>query len=294
MKYGIESEFENIGPERAAKYLDTMNGNRSVRQSHVDFLTAQMKTDKWRKTHQGIAFDKEGRLVDGQHRMWAVVESGVTVTIMVTRGIDPEDIPAMDGGIVRNYDDSAHYSGWDDDPNGAAIAKMLVTGPGMRARRLPVDVVHDWYEFYREMADFGAVLRLTCRPTTGKSMTVAMAAAFARALPTVGAKTLERMGEILKTGQIGAEADRAALVLRDAWLSGNIGTNATDQYFKTEGAIRAFFERRPIKKLQRPEAELFEIKPLPFARRYQPKINKDSVVGKKVRALKVAAKQAAA
>jgi hypothetical protein len=267
------------------KYLETMEGNRVVRQSHVDFLAAQMKRGKWRKTHQGIAFDKEGRLCDGQHRLWAIIESGEAQDIMVTRGIDPEDVAVLDGGLVRNYDDNAHYAGWDDDPTGAGIAKYLALGPGLRAQRIPADVVHGWYLFYREQADFGAAIRLGCRPTTGKSITLAMAAAFARALPTVGAMTLTRMGEIMKTGQISVEADRAAFVLRDVWLSGNLGKNATEQYAKTEGAIRAFHERRPIKKLQKPESELFEIKKLPFDKRYSNINTRDSPrAGTKARA----------
>lgn len=268
MKYGMEAEFEKIGPEKAMKYIETMTGNRSVRQKHVDYLAAQMKAGMWRRTHQGIAFDKEGRLVDGQHRMWAIIESAATIDVMVTRGLSPEDIAALDGGLSRDFQDSAHYSGWGDDKLGAAIAKILVLGAGQGHKKIPPNVVHEWYEFYKDGCDFAATLRLECRPSQGKSMTVYMAAAFARAFYVVGAATLVKMGNILKTGQKDAEADHAAVALRDAWLTSRMGASRIEQYLKTEAAIRAFSDRRGIRKLQRADDELFPIKKLPFELRF--------------------------
>jgi hypothetical protein len=95
-----------------------------------------------------------------------------------------------------------------------------------------------------------------------------MAAAFARAAHTVDRKVLTRMGEILKTAQIDLKAESAALALRDAWMTKRIGISATEQYLKTEAAIRAFAERRPIKTLQQPGGELFLIPKLPSSLRY--------------------------
>jgi hypothetical protein len=45
-----------------------------------DFAEAMRRGD-WRLTHQGIAFDASGALVDGQHRLAAIVEADVPVEI---------------------------------------------------------------------------------------------------------------------------------------------------------------------------------------------------------------------
>lgn len=264
----IESKFEKIGPDKAYAYLETMTGNRNVRQRNIDYLAAQMKAGLWRRTHQGIAFDAEGHLIDGQHRMWAVIESGVTIETMVTRGVAAEDVAVVDGGLARDFNDVAHYSGWELDNNQATIAKILVLGPGLAHRKIPPEVLVEWHGFYRDQVDFANKLRLSCRPTTGKSITLFMAAAFARAYPHVGPEMLARFGEVLKSGQITVEADRAAFVLRDAWLTSRLGKSATEQYLKTEAAIRAFADRRPVRKLQKPDAELYEIKKLPTDKRF--------------------------
>jgi len=238
----------------------------------IDYLHAQMKANLWRRTHQGIAFDTNGRLIDGQHRMWAIVESGCTVWIYVSRGINPEDVVVIDTGISKTYSDHAHYrEGWNTDPVVVAIARILVLGPSGRQRRIPSEVLNGWYEHYKDAIDFATKLRLQCRPSTGKSITVPMAAAFARAWFSCDRTALSRFGEIIRTGQYQFEADRAAFTLRDAWLSGRLGTVASEQYLKTEGAIRAFCERRGTRTLQQPHDEVFPTIPaLPKDKKYTP------------------------
>ena len=272
MKDKLEHRWEEIGPDKAMKYLETMNGNRTVRQARVDFYAAQMKAGMWRPTHQGIAFDKDGHLVDGQHRMWAAVESKTAITIMVSRGLSPEDVEALDTVLTRNYSDVAYYQGWEPtDPMTGAVAKMLVLGPtGSRNRVIPAPVMHEWYEFYKEGIDFALHLRWNCAPSAGKVLTLPITAAFARAYYSVNKDVLARMGEVVKTGQYGVEADRAAFVLREAWLLKRMGATQGEPYFKTEAAIRAFVERRPIKKLQVTEGEIFDIPKLPKEKRYEP------------------------
>jgi hypothetical protein len=264
----ISSKWENIDPKTAALYLESMEGNRSVRQARVDYYAAQMKAGLWRPTHQGIAFDSGGHLIDGQHRMWAIVESGCTVLIMVSRGVSPEDVVAVDSGLSRDYKDVAHYVGWETDPVTASLAKFLVTGTQAK-HMVPPEIANKWYEFYRGGIDYARHFRAVNR-ASGKLITIAMAAAFARAWYTESNREqLERMGVAMRSGVIDHNADRAALVLRDAMLTKRLGVLASEQYAKTEAAIRAFCERRAITKLQAAESELFPIPKLPVAMRYE-------------------------
>jgi hypothetical protein len=67
-----------ITPETAAKMLAKNVGNRSPRMSTVRFYAAEMKAGRWQETHQALAVDCDGNLVDGQHRLLAVVASGTS------------------------------------------------------------------------------------------------------------------------------------------------------------------------------------------------------------------------
>lgn len=56
-------------------------------------------------THQGIAFDKNGILRDGQHRLTAIVDEGRDAKMVVTFGIAPEAFSVMDTGSRRTASD---------------------------------------------------------------------------------------------------------------------------------------------------------------------------------------------
>ena len=77
--------IEEISPEDAQKYIETMGRNRTVRSKKTNKYSQDMNNGKWELTHQGIAFDKNGRLIDGQHRMLAVIKSGTHQLFIVFR-----------------------------------------------------------------------------------------------------------------------------------------------------------------------------------------------------------------
>jgi hypothetical protein len=83
---GITVTFEDITPEIATQYLEGNIHNRPIRMWLVEQYADEIRRG-WETTHQGIAFDVRGTLVDGQHRLWAIIETGVTVHVMVTRGL---------------------------------------------------------------------------------------------------------------------------------------------------------------------------------------------------------------
>lgn len=87
----METITEIITPEKADEYLSLNSGNRLLRKSHIAKLAAEMKQGNWQCTHQGIAFNDKGILVDGQHRLHAVKMSGVCVEMQVTRGVKTPD-----------------------------------------------------------------------------------------------------------------------------------------------------------------------------------------------------------
>jgi hypothetical protein len=82
--------LEEIGPSIAAKYLEHNDSNRVIRRGHILQLAEQMSKGLWMPTDQGIGFDWDGVLTNGQHRLLAIIESGVTIQIMVARNLNPK------------------------------------------------------------------------------------------------------------------------------------------------------------------------------------------------------------
>jgi len=73
----------DVTPEMAAQWLAAGRFNRRVNHAAVASYERQINAGLWRCSHQGIAFTREGVLIDGQHRLLAVVRTGKTVRMTV-------------------------------------------------------------------------------------------------------------------------------------------------------------------------------------------------------------------
>jgi hypothetical protein len=56
-------------------------------------------------THQGIAFDTNQALVDGQHRLAAIIEADLPVQMTVFSDVEPDTFDVLDTGKRRNVAD---------------------------------------------------------------------------------------------------------------------------------------------------------------------------------------------
>jgi len=97
--------LEEITPSRAEQYLRKNHTNRPVKLGNVLKLKTDLEQGNFKLTHQGIAFDWHGNLIDGQHRLMAIIESGVTVSMYVTYNCDPDIFKVIDSGSTRNTND---------------------------------------------------------------------------------------------------------------------------------------------------------------------------------------------
>lgn len=97
--------IETITPHIAESYLKFNNNNRPLRKAHIKELASDIIGGNWQVTHQGIAFDITGRLIDGQHRLHAIILAGVPIQISVTRGCSASSFSILDRGSSRSASD---------------------------------------------------------------------------------------------------------------------------------------------------------------------------------------------
>lgn len=101
----FKSEVVSVTPDLATKWLESNLDNRNIRQSKVDEFAGAMKRGEWKITPQGIIFGRSGRLLDGQHRLWAAVQAGVTVELSVATDVDDDVYDVLDIGTKRSVAD---------------------------------------------------------------------------------------------------------------------------------------------------------------------------------------------
>jgi hypothetical protein len=104
----VIAEVITITPADATSWLKGNNNNRPVRRSHVDFLAREMLEGNWQVNGQAIIIAEDEKVLDGQHRLLAIIESGVTIQSLVVYGITEDAFKTIDTGVVRTGSDALH------------------------------------------------------------------------------------------------------------------------------------------------------------------------------------------
>lgn len=108
-----------IASEMLAKNIDN---NRKLKDRWVNALADSMRRGAFELSPQGISFDKGGCLIDGQHRLMAVIKSGCTVLMRVTLGCENSSLGVLDTGAIRKAQDVAKMYSHDSHVRANVIA----------------------------------------------------------------------------------------------------------------------------------------------------------------------------
>ena len=114
-----------LTPDLAKVWLDTMpDYQRSSSALVVAEYAKDMIDGRWVEgTGDTIRFNKQGQMIDGQHRCLAVIESGVSIYVTIIEGLDDEVYLVLDKGRKRTVADSI---GGKNANARAAIAKTII------------------------------------------------------------------------------------------------------------------------------------------------------------------------
>jgi hypothetical protein len=97
----MNTYIETVTPRRAKEILDGNTRNRPVSQRRVDYYAQLMRDGKWHLTHQGVALSDGGVVIDGQHRLHAVIKANMPIDFNVTHGVDEDSFKYVDVGYNR-------------------------------------------------------------------------------------------------------------------------------------------------------------------------------------------------
>ena len=118
----ITAQVEQIGPDEAAVLLGLNTRNRHIRADHVHTMARDMNHGKWVLNGETIKVGTT-RLIDGQHRLLAVIEADTTIETMVIRGLPDDTQDTVDVGHKRNLSDTLSLAGEENSHNLAAAVR---------------------------------------------------------------------------------------------------------------------------------------------------------------------------
>jgi len=111
-KREVSYEVETITPAIAAKLLEANTNNRNLSKALVKFFQKQIEKDNWQINGESIKIANDGTLLDGQHRLTAIVAAGKPVSLLVVRGLSTESFKTIDTGRTRTMGDHLHIDGY--------------------------------------------------------------------------------------------------------------------------------------------------------------------------------------
>lgn len=116
-----------VTPAQAMKWLEGHINYRKLDARMVRQHAADMLSGAWKLNGEAIKFDKDGKLVDGQHRLSACIEANVPFETYAVYGVDPAAVRTMDNGKQRTVAQHAKHIGNVKEPsNLCAAGRILV------------------------------------------------------------------------------------------------------------------------------------------------------------------------
>lgn len=256
-----EPRLEHITPEIAQEYMSHNVRNRQPKPWEIESLAREIQRGEYITTHQGIAFNERGELVDGQQRLLSVIAANQPIDIFVTRGLPDAAMAVIDRGESRSIRDVMEMFGDPASPdakllrNGYALASITqLIRHGYRDTKVTANDVLRVFSKVQPMVHLCYRSVITNRKSMQRTRRGALTAAIIAAmLCGVSEEAIERFLEVyLRNDVTGCEGYNIAapLALSEQILEAKArgaSINGRRLYLATQNAIYHFVENTSTK-----------------------------------------------
>ena len=274
-KISQKAEIVDVTPVLAAEWLgQNHKKNRKMRPRKVLEYETEMRAGRWVLGDQAISFDVDDNLINGQHRLKAVFNSGITCRFLVLWGCPDRALYVIDGGMKRTTDDRLGMAGVGSPLGVGPVVRRIYQGMSeTRADRQ----VSDWQiEQFLQEQGYGAAIRsiFIISAKHGQKNSTLRAVLFRARIKRHTLESLERFCEVLNTG-IMQKGEDGAVVLRNyisrmnSRVGGTSGTSLMRRklYKMIEACLWSYLNSEPITNRANPATvELF---PMPFDKKIE-------------------------
>ena len=204
-------EISLVTPEMARKWLSTDTRNRKPSKRKIQMIEYDLKHNNFSLTHQPIAFDTDGELFDGRHRLTGIVNTGIPAVCTVAYNAPRNS--KVDTGTKRTAKQANYMAGTieKDSIEYDTLTYPLVTFivsqsiSEERAKWLTADNLHHLYTHLQEHIDpIVEIVRKSSGRCRSASVLYAMACAHADGIDK---ETLSKWHKIVETGDFYVQGD---------------------------------------------------------------------------------------
>ena len=119
------TDLITIDPKKAEALLVNNDSNRPLKERHISDLARAMKEGDWKINGDMIRISKTGKIIDGQHRLHAVILSQTTIKSWIIVGLDDDVFDTIDIGKKRSVADTLSCRGEKNATSLGAALRLL-------------------------------------------------------------------------------------------------------------------------------------------------------------------------
>lgn len=148
---GVTMRAVMMTPEIATLWRSSAQVRQRTKRAVVsDAYGRDMAGDRWKFNGETIVRDRNGNLLQGQHRLEGVEKAGKPVLLLLVEGVEPEVMDTFDTGLPRYYFDMLKVAGYSNVMAVSSITRamwqwdrgrfmMAVAGNAERPSRMELD-----------------------------------------------------------------------------------------------------------------------------------------------------------
>lgn len=123
----IELDYREISPNQARFILRNCNHhNRKPSKVMITKYSTDMTQGNWQETGETISFDINGALTNGQHRLYASINTNYVLKSPVVFGLKPEAFKNIDNGKIRSNADVLSILKYKDTNILASLIRLII------------------------------------------------------------------------------------------------------------------------------------------------------------------------
>lgn len=231
-----------VTPELAESWLAMSNGNprwvsgnKLYDRRKVEVIARDIESGNWNPGNGTIAFDENGALVDGHHRLAAIRKAGIPVQAIVIWGITKSGLLHIDDQNSRTV---SQRIGIDSRIVAAANCYMRNRAQSVPGKGASGEAIKKWVSEHPLSSD--ALLVVGRGKASAMCRKGSVVCAAMEALESgVTEITLQKFFRAVNTGFIDNPYESAAIVLRNMLISKSYGTKKNEDliYMAAQDAI---------------------------------------------------------
>ena len=272
----MKAVIQRVTPNIAREWLKTNESNRTLRPQRVRQYANDMKAGKWNLTGQGITFGKNGNLLDGQHRLHAIILADTAVDMLVVT--DAEVCGTYDGNLVRSHSDKFKLMGKTNIPlygtNGLSLVRLsylILKSGGLSTKYNPtfeelssyIDENYDDLYWITDLCSRGAHgVKGTSIKGLRRGVVGASLYCVYRVSNELSRYDVEHIIRVLQTGLSEYDYDAPIIAMRNKLITTVGGGSDVNKelFLRIQYMCKQYIKRKPTFKTWLPNDNIFKFK----------------------------------